>query len=108
MSDKRLFDVDPLTGQTQWFIANDGDETFTIQTTQDVSDIVEFNKAQFNEFSGSKERWGEEIGGRTKVASIPTNIYYDLLKRFGRDQAAWKRWLNDPDNAAFRTRPGMV
>jgi hypothetical protein len=24
------------------------------------------------------------------------------------DQAYMKRWLNDPDNRAFRTRPGEV
>jgi hypothetical protein len=40
---KWLFDHDPLTGETQHFIAEDGDDHFTIQTTQDVSAIVEAN-----------------------------------------------------------------
>lgn len=111
MSNKFLLDRDPLTGTTEWFIPDESAGTFTIQTEQDVSGLVEFNKRQHNEFNGVHERWGEEIGGRTKVASIPLNVYFDLKKRFGdmrQNPTAWKRWLNDPDNAAFRTRPGTV
>jgi hypothetical protein len=36
-------------------------------------------------------------------------LYYQM-KAEGKleDQAYMKRWLNDPDNRAFRTRPGEV
>lgn len=106
---KRLFDYDPVTGTRQWFHWNEADDSFTIQTEQDVSQIVEANKASFNAFTSGKDKWGEEFGQRTRVASIPLNVYQDLKKRgVLKDQAALKRWLNDPDNAVFRTRPGTV
>jgi hypothetical protein len=43
------------------------------------------------------------------VASIPEALYYKM-KAEGKidDQAYMKRWLNDPDNQFFRTRPGKV
>lgn len=105
---KRFFDHDPLTGITEWFEYDDSNDTFTIQTSQNVDDLLEANKAHFNEFDSGRSGWGDKIGASTKVASIPLNLYFELRKRFGYDQAAWKRWLNDPDNAAFRTRPGTV
>jgi hypothetical protein len=106
---KRFFDHDPLTGITEYFEYDESDDSFTIQTQQDVSGIIALNQAHMREFSSGKDRWGDGFDHRTKVASIPLNIYMDLKKRgVLRDPAALKRWLNDPDNAAFRTRPGVV
>lgn len=106
---KRLFDYDPLTGVSEWFEYDDASDTFTIQTTQDASSIVALNKAHQAEFTSGRDRWGDGFDHRTKVASIPLNIYMDLQKRGTlRDPVAFKRWLNDPDNLAFRTRPGTV
>jgi hypothetical protein len=108
---KWLFDHDPLTGETQHFIAEDGDDHFTIQTTQDVSAIIEANKQHALQFNSVRDPYGDKIGASARVASIPTSVYYDLLKRYGhmrQNPGPWKRWLNDPDNAAFRTRPGTV
>lgn len=106
---KRLFDHDPLTGQTEWFEYDDSNDTFTIQTEQDCTDLIELNKAHMREFSSGKDKWGDGYDHRTKVASIPLNLYMDLVKKgITRDPVAFKRWLNDPDNFAFRTRPGVV
>lgn len=106
---KRLFDYDPATGVKQWFHMEEGDDAFTIQTEQPVDPLIAANRASFNSFDSGRDRWGEAIGHRTRVASIPLNIYQDLKSKgvLG-DQAALKRWLNDPDNAVFRTRPGTV
>ena len=105
---KRLFDYDPLTGTKQWFHWND-DDTFTIQTEQPIDDLIEANKASFNSFTSARDTWGSEIGHRTRVASIPMNVYLDLKKRgVLKDEAALARWLDDPDNAVFRTRPGRI
>jgi hypothetical protein len=43
------------------------------------------------------------------VAEIPLSIVGQLMRE-GRwnDPAAMKRWLNDPDNAAFRVHGGRV
>ena len=105
---KQLFDYDPLTGVTEWFEADESEGTFTICNSQDVTPLVEHNREIYNQFDSARAVWGDKIGHSTRVASIPLNIYFDLLKRFGRDPVAWKRWLNDPSNRAFRTRPGTV
>lgn len=106
---KRLFDHDPVTGVKQWFHMEDGADDFTIQTEQPVEALIEANRAAFNGFDSGRSPWGEAIGARTRVASIPLNIYQDLKTRgVLADPAALKRWLNDPDNAVFRTRPGVV
>ena len=45
----------------------------------------------------------------SRVASIPLTVYYDLKQKgILDDQAAMKKWLNDPDNELFRTRKGKV
>jgi len=37
------------------------------------------------------------------------NIYMDLVsKGITRTEKDFKKWLNDPDNRFFRTRPGRV
>ena len=101
--DRKLFNKDPVTGITEYFSYNDSDDTFTIETEQDVSGIVGANKRAYNDAS---KNWK---GDMHKVASIPMNIYMDLQKRgIIDDEAAFKRWLNDPDNQYFRTRPGRV
>lgn len=106
---KFLFDRTPELGTTEWFIPSEDEKTFTIQTVQDAAPIVEANALHRSAFTSGRDRWGEGINGDTKVASLPLNVWMDL-KRKGvvDDPRALKRWLNDPDNAAFRTRPGRV
>ena len=93
-----------LIGQKQ-FWHEDEDGNVTIQTSQDVSDVIEANKLQFNQVD-ERANWKGDLH---KIGSIPMSIYYDLKRRgILDDQAALKRWLNDPDNRLFRTRPGQV
>ena len=72
---------------------------------QTVDNAAEDNKATFKQFD-ERADWK---GDMHKVASIPMSIFYDL-KRKGilDDPVAMKKWLNDPDNRVFRTRPGQV
>ena len=87
----------------------DGEGGLVVETIQDVTSIVEANKAEYNALD-----YGARWGDFTKVASIPMTVVDDLnkkgiMKGFAvRDEAAFKRWLNDPENRFFRTRPGMV
>lgn len=101
--DKRLFDHDPLTGITRWFHYDDENDHFYIQTQQETEDVVDQNRREANEAgSGWKGDWH-------KVASIPLTIFMDLQKKgITQDQAALKKWLNDPNNAYFRTKHGAV
>lgn len=89
--------------------AADGEGGLIIRTTQDVTAIVEQNKAQYN--AGSvHDKWGD----LTKVASLPFTIV-DTLNRKGImrgfaviDEKEFRVFLNDPENRFFRTRPGRV
>lgn len=106
---KRLFDVDREAGTVEWFHYDDENDTFTIELAQDIEGIVEGNKAAFNEYSSGRDAWGDGIGERTRVARIPLTILHDWFQTGQwRDQAFLRRWLNDPANAVFRTRPGVV
>ena len=100
----KLFDYDPLTKTVQWFHwdeASKGKEMI-IQTQQDTTDLIESNKFEYNNHD---EGWGE---GRL-VARIPLSIYAQLNKQgITKDQKAFRRWLNDPDNRCFRLRGGRI
>lgn len=98
----RVFSRDAFTGITTYWIYDDSADTAVLRKEQDVSGIVEMNRADFND---APARWGDG----QRVASIPMTVYW-ALKRSGvaDDQAALRRWLNDPDNRFFRTRPGAV
>jgi len=90
----------------------DGEGGIIIQTRQDVSDIVEQNKKEFNSFD-ERARWSDELFGN-KVASIPMTVIDDLNKQgimrgFAvLDDKRFALWLNDPMNRAWRTRTGVV
>lgn len=101
---KKIFDTDKDAGITRTWHYDDATDMATIQTQQDVTDVIEENKNDFAQVD-ERAKWGE----LTKVASIPLSLYYQL-KSEGKldDQAYMKRWLNDPENRYFRTRPGEV
>jgi len=90
----------------------DGEGGIIIQTRQDVSDIVEQNKKEFNSVD-ERARWSDELFGN-KVASIPMTVIDDLNKQgimrgFAvLDDKRFALWLNDPMNRAWRTRTGVV
>ena len=91
-------------GQKQYWHDHD-DGSVTIETVQTVDAVAEDNKAVFNQFD-ERTNWK---GDMHRVASIPMSIFYDLQRKgILNDPAAMKKWLNDPDNRVFRTRPGQV
>ena len=99
---KRLINDDAFTGVKTFYDYDAGKDEAIISKEQDVSAIIEQNKREFND---APERWGEW----TKVGSIPISVYYELERQgITKDQEAMKKWLNDPDNRYFRTRPGTV
>lgn len=99
---KLPFSYDPVLGIKRTFHWDDTTDDFLIQTEQETTGIVEANKAAYND---APERWGD----MTRVASIPLSLYFDLKKKgIADDPVAMKRWLNDPDQRFFRTRPGRL
>ena len=90
----------------------DGEGGIVIQTRQDVSDIVEQNKKEYNSFD-ERARWSDHLFGN-KVASIPLTVIDELNKQgimrgyAVLDDKRFASWLNDPMNRAWRTRTGVV
>lgn len=99
---RRLFDADPVTKTKRYF--REDSEGFGVESVTDVTDVVEDAKANFNLYD---ERTGWK-GDIHHVARIPSSVWFSLPKEMRDDPAALKRWLNDPDQRAFRTRPGRV
>lgn len=99
---RKVLDHDPNTGISHVFHYDDMTNEAAITAEQDVSRYIEANKREFNDAPDKHGEW-------SKVASIPMVVYLDLKKQgILDDQVALKRWLNDPDNRFFRTRPGTV
>ncbi len=78
----------------------DGEGGIIIQTRQDVSDIVEQNKKEYNSYD-ERSRWSDQLFGN-KVASIPMTVIDDLnkagiMRGFAvLDDKRFALWLNDP------------
>ena len=98
---KRLFSRDAATGISKyWHVTGEGE--YVIETVQDSTKILEANKRSYNDVSG-------KFGNHAKVASIPLSVYYELKKQgIADDPTALKKWLNQSDNQAFRTRSGTL
>lgn len=106
---KWLFGRDASRGVTEYFHMDDGDDHFWIETVQDETPLLEDNRQHFNEFNRPDDRFGEEIGGRTRVASIPPVKELELRRRgIWQDKDALKRWLNTAEAMPYRTRPGRI
>jgi hypothetical protein len=94
---------DPETCKETLFCETEDGKVMT-QTITDVEALVEQNKAALNDSEG--QRWGD---GKV-VASIDMPTYYNKIvpaKQNG-DDAYIKRFLNDPDNRAYRTFKGNI
>ena len=100
------------TNFRQTAVHADGEGGIVIQTRQDVSDIVEQNKKEYNAYD-ERSRWSDQLFGN-KVASIPMTVIDDLnkagiMRGFAvLDDKRFALWLNDPMNRAWRTRTGVV
>lgn len=100
-----LLDYNPLSGIATGHHYDETEDATYIESCMDAEPIIEANKAAFNSVD-ERARWADN---HNRVASIPLTIYWDLKRRgIIDDQVRLKKWLNDPDNRAFRTRPGVV
>lgn len=109
MYDKRSLGINPLDGSKRTFYFDDATDQITIKQSVDLQDHIDLTKEAFKE---ARSDWK---GDFHHVAAIPLILLPELEKKGimtagGRilDKAKLKAWLNDPDNRAFRTRPGYV
>lgn len=103
----RVFSHDPETGKTVYFHYDETDDSFTLETHEPMGDLVEDAKRAFNEVD---ERAGWR-GDMHHVGWIPGTIHAKIVRENPDPvdyQRAIKRWLNDPDNRGFRSRPGRI
>ena len=101
--DFTLVEHDPALGRSIWHLHQDGRDHFRIDF--EVQKTLEANKA---EYASAPTNWA---GDWHKVASIPHNILHDSgfeEANQQRDRKWISRWLNDPDNRGWRTKPGRV
>lgn len=107
---KRLLERDPLTRTEKWFHWDATGDNYAVETKQDVSSIIEANKA---EYAATDEHapWGE----MRRIGSIPMPLYYELQQKgvidpFGevKDEKPILKFLADRDNLDFRVRPGRL
>jgi ribosomal protein L19E len=105
MIHKRLLNKNKDLGITRYWHENPETGDVTIETEQDVTAVIEANKAIYNSVD-EKANW---TGEWHLIASIPESLYYKM-KAEGKidDQEYMKKWLNDSNNQFFRTRPGKV
>ena len=102
--DSRVLESDAIAGIQRIHHYDPTDDKFYIETQQDVTDVVESAK-RANNLIDERARWGNVA----HVARIPNTIFFQLQKQgIVDDPKAFARWLNDPDNRVFRTRPGKV
>ena len=85
------------------------EDKLIVESIQDTDPILKANKIERNEFDVQRNSDMKYKEGWNKVATIP-NIVIDQLMRDGTwfDKQAMKKWLNDPDNKAFRTGGGWI
>ena len=91
-------------------ILTDADDNAVITQEEDLTPYLEANKEAYN---NSDSKWSNRLFGN-RIASIP-NIVIDQLNKDGImqgfqviDQPRFFKWLNDPDNRFFRTKPGKL
>lgn len=77
----------------------------TVATEQDVEAVVDNARAMYGQHS-PRSRW---TGDMHQVATIPLTIFMELHRQgIAQDQRALRKWVNNSDNSAWRTRPGRI
>lgn len=107
--ESRVFDASPMGGGVRRFFFDDAENKYHVEHKVDLQAHIDFTRELYKESPDNMQ------GEMLPVASIPTVLWPELEKkgimtRGGRimDDQKMKAWLNDPDNRAFRTRPGWV
>lgn len=106
MADRYLYDLNGDVSRSIVTHESDPEGQFHIHTQQDLEPVIA-EAAALRDFHA-------HIGHRKSrnmipVAEIPLMIYEQAMREgWANDEAAWKRWLNDPQNRLFRITEGRV
>lgn len=80
-------------------IDTDRPGTFTVHTEADMTEVLE-------EIKHLRDNLPAKQTNRL-LAKVPMTVYEQSIHEQW-DEADWAKWLNDPDNAAFRVWQGRV
>lgn len=75
-------------------------DRLVVYTEVDMTQAIENNKIV-------REQHPRRSMNKLLARSVPMTVYEKSIVE-NWDDNDWKRWLNDPDNAAFRIWPGRV
>lgn len=98
---KRILEYDPASRTKTTFHYDWKTDDTIFETVQDAEPIIESNKIWRNDVDQRKNDF-------RRVASIPLNVFYAIPREVRQDSIALRRWLNNPDNFAFKTWDGQV
>tara|TARA_Y100001951_G_C11263757_1_gene254169 strand:- start:703 stop:1068 length:366 start_codon:yes stop_codon:yes gene_type:complete len=116
---ERLLSYDEATGRTEIYHYDAVEDRSIVETVQDIEPILIQNRAEYNSFD-ENARFGSPLTqsqetfhhvGRVPnviLEQMPPEMRQGIMSGKGLQGKAWKRWINDPDNRMFRTRPGRV
>jgi len=116
---ERLLSYDAQTGKTEVYHYDEIDKKSIIKTSQDIEPVLRQNRIDFNSFD-ERARWGSPLRqsqetfhhvGRIPAVvleQMPAEMRQGFMSGKGLQGKQWKKWLNDPNNRMFRTRPGKV
>ncbi len=98
MSKSALLDV--VADSRRKIIYHEQDGQTFIETRQDVAPVIKAAQEMFCDKPPLDMR---------RVALIPETVINQAFNEgWFHDEAAWKRWANDPANACFRTTKGTI
>lgn len=90
------------SGGVRRTMVSDSDKPFqlTVHTEVDMTSVVENNKI-------FRELHPERSVNKLVARGVPLTVYEQSIHEEW-DDKDWAKWLNDPDNAAFRIWGGLV
>lgn len=98
MSKSALLDLIPDSRRQTIYHEEDGRKY--IETRQDVEPVIKAAQEMFCDNPPLDMR---------RVALIPESVLNQAFNEgWFHDEAAWKRWANDPANACYRTTKGTI
>lgn len=80
----------------------DAPESFTLQTTEEMDRLLAYCAQRRDDLEHAPKE------GAFHVAEVPITVYEKAVQEGWDNPDGWRAWLNNPDNAAFRTWKGRV
>lgn len=80
----------------------DDPDRFVLQTTEEMDRLLAYCAQRRDVLQGSPK------DGMFHVAEVPVTVYEQAVAEGWDNPDGWREWLNNPDNAPFRTWKGRI